>query len=284
MSAVRGSGPVVIIAGSGDLPLRLADRLVGAGRECRILALRGFASRALRARADAAVGLLDARGALACLERWNPACVTLAGGLRRPDLGAVLDAYSAFRSRDELSRLLARGDDNLLRGALGLLEERGFQLAGIPDLAPELLAPAGPLGARAPGDAAASSIPLGLSLLATLSPFDIGQSVVVSGRRVLAVEGPEGTDRMIARVRRLDGGLLSRPVGGGVLVKAPKAGQDLRIDLPAIGPRTVANAAKAGLSGIAIASGLTIVVDQAETVRAADRLGLFVYGCGPVLS
>lgn len=280
MDAGTGPGPVAIIAGSGDLPLRLAERLGSAGRPCRILALRGFASRALRARADASVGLLDARGTLAWLERWDPACVTLAGGLRRPELGAVLDAYSAFRSRGEIRDLLGRGDDNLLRGALSLLQERGFRVAGIPELAPELLAGSGPFGTHAPDASAAEAIDVGLALLSRLSPFDVGQAAAVAGRRVLAVEGPEGTDGMLARVRRLrGGGLLRRPRGGGVLVKAPKAGQDLRIDLPAIGPRTVLNAARAGLSGIAVASGLTIVLDQAETVGTADRLGLFVAGC-----
>ena len=118
-----------------------------------------------------------------------------------------------------------------------------------------------------------------MRLLRCVSPFDIGQSAVLVGHRVIAIEGPEGTDRMLARARALRArGLLRRPERGGVLVKAPKQGQDLRVDLPAIGPQTVAKAARAGLSGIAIASGLTIVIDRAATVREADRLGLFVIG------
>jgi len=122
-------------------------------------------------------------------------------------------------------------------------------------------------------------------LLGDLSPYDIGQAAVVAGERVLAVEGPEGTDRMLARVRA-SGRTWSwrRAVGRGVLVKAPKAGQDLRVDLPAIGPRTVARAARAGLTGIAVASGRTLILDREETVRLCDRRGLFLLGVGPTFA
>jgi hypothetical protein len=171
------------------------------------------------------------------------------------------------------------GDDNLLRAALELLEEHGFRLAGIRELAPELLAGAGIFGSLAPAEGDQGAVRLGMTLLTRVSEFDIGQAVVVCGRRVLAIEGPEGTDRMLARVRRLRRSrLFGRAERGGVLVKAAKKGQDLRVDLPAIGPRTVINAARAGLSGLAVASGETIVLDGPETARIADRLGLFLIG------
>jgi DUF1009 family protein len=272
-------GPVAILAGSGDLPLLLADALAAAGRECRILAFRGFASRPLRARADVCVGLLDAKSTLAWLDRTAPACVTLAGGLQRPDARALLDAYSALRSRSELQELLSRGDDNLLRAAMRLLEERGFRLVGLRELAPGLLAQAGAYGRHAPAPPDMLTIEVGMQLLASLSPYDVGQAAVLAGRRVVAIEGPEGTDRMLARARALRrGGILRRMERGGVVVKAPKVAQDLRVDLPAVGPRTVANAARAGLAGVAIASGLTVVLNREETVREADRLGLFLFG------
>ena len=273
------SGPVAILAGSGDLPLLLADALAASGRESCILAFRGFASRAVRARADASIGLLNTKGTLTWLERSRPACVALAGGLRRPSTAALLDAYSGFKSRKEIGEVLARGDDNLLRGAMRLLEDRGFRLAGLPELAPGLLASSGVYGAHSPDAGSSESIGVGMDLLGSLSPFDIGQAVVVAGRRVLAIEGPEGTDRMLARARALRaGGWLRRAERGGVLVKTPKAGQDLRVDLPAIGPRTMTNAARAGLAGVAIASGKAIVLDREATIREADRLGLFLFG------
>jgi DUF1009 family protein len=190
-----------------------------------------------------------------------------------------MGAYSAVRNREEIARLMGRGDDNLLRAVVALLEENGHTLAGVLDLAPELLAEAGPYGALRPDDADLASIALGHKLLAEISPYDIGQAAILRGERVVAIEGPEGTDRMIARVAGLERRWgLRRAPRAGVLVKGPKRGQDLRVDLPTIGPRTITNAARAGLSGIAIAAGLTLVIERTETVRLADRHGLFLVG------
>ena len=277
--APADDGPVAILAGSGELPLLVADRLAARGRPHRILAFRGFASRTLARRADAVVGLLDVGRVAACLEGWNPAGVTLAGGVRRPGMGALFGAFSGWRNRAELARVLRRGDDTLLRGAVSLLEERGHTLVGVHEIAPELLAEPGPYGAVRPDEDARLAIALGMRLLDSLSPFDIGQAAVVRGERVVAIEGPEGTDATLVRAAAQNRGRLFRPIDqGGVLVKAPKRGQDLRVDLPAIGPRTIVNAARARLSGVAVASGLTLVLHRDETVRLADRLGLFLVG------
>jgi DUF1009 family protein len=273
------SGPVAILAGSGELPRLIAEKLARNGREYRIMAFRGFAERSLRGRADAVVDLLDVRGIIGWLERWRPAAVTMAGAIRRPSAAAAMGAYSAVRNREEIARLMGRGDDNLLRAVVALLEENGHTLAGVLDLAPELLAEAGPYGALRPDDADLASIALGHKLLAEISPYDIGQAAILRGERVVAIEGPEGTDRMIARVAGLERRWgLRRAPRAGVLVKGPKRGQDLRVDLPTIGPRTITNAARAGLSGIAIAAGLTLVIERAETVRLADKHGLFLVG------
>ena len=277
------AGMVAILAGSGELPLRLADSLRAAGRPHRVLALRGFADRALRARADAVVGLLDVGRIVACLDEWRPVFVTLAGGLRRPSPAAAVGALGAIRNRDEVARLIARvsagGDDGLLRSVGALLEARGLKLVGVRDLAPELLAEAGQHGRHGPGPDDLRSIRVGLDALAALAAFDFGQAAIVIGERVVALEGPEGTDATLARARALRPRWPRRREGAaGILVKAPKRGQDLRVDLPAIGPRTIANAAAAGLRGVAIASGGSIVLNRRETVAAADRLGLFLVG------
>ena len=273
------SGPIAILAGSGRFPELLADTLRGAGRACRILAFRGFADSALRRRADAAVDLLDVKRVLACLREWAPSAVTLAGGVHRPKPSAVLNAFSILRNRRELAELMGRGDDQLLRGVVELLEEQGHSVVGARDLAPELLASPGCQGAHEPTTDDLRAVQLGMRLLTDISAYDIGQGVVVADERVVAIEGPEGTDRMLARVRGLRRSWsLSPPPRAGVLVKMPKKGQDLRIDLPAVGPRTFARAAKAGLRGVAVASGVTLVLDREETVRTADRLGLFLLG------
>jgi DUF1009 family protein len=174
--------------------------------------------------------------------------------------------------------VIARGDDQVLRGAVMLLEERGHRVVGAHELAPDLVASHTLTGTRQPGADDHEAIAFGLGLLASLSDFDIGQGAVVDRRHVLAIEGPEGTDRMIRRVRHLRQSWfgLRRREEGGVLIKAAKRGQDLRVDMPTIGPRTVREAARAGLAGIAIGAGSTFVLEQEETLRTADRLGLFL--------
>jgi DUF1009 family protein len=146
------------------------------------------------------------------------------------------------------------------------------------DLAPDLsIGNPGPVGARQPEGAARGEIDLGLELIAALSPFDVGQCVVVSDGRPVAIEGAEGTDAMLARVAEMRrNGRLKRETGGGVLIKAPKRGQNMRIDIPTIGPETVRRAAEAGLQGIAITVGEVIVADRQETIALADACGLFI--------
>ncbi|HEX2727371.1 MAG TPA: UDP-2,3-diacylglucosamine diphosphatase LpxI [Beijerinckiaceae bacterium] len=276
------TGPIAILAGSGQFPVLLAEALRRTGRPCRILAFRGFADAALRKQADVTVDLLDVKRTLACLSEWEPSAVTLAGGVRRPGPAAVLSAFSLLRNRRELMDLMARGDDRLLRGVIDLLEEHGHRVIGVHDLAPELLAEPGVQGVHRPSAEDERTIAVGMGLLRHISRYDVGQAAVLVDERVLAIEGPEGTDRMLARVRRLRRSwFFARTPVAGVLVKSPKQDQDLRVDLPAIGPLTAARAAKAGLRGIAVVSGATLILDRDKTVRAADRLGLFVVAVEP---
>jgi DUF1009 family protein len=116
-------------------------------------------------------------------------------------------------------------------------------------------------------------------LIAALGPFDVGQAAIVADNNVLAVEAAEGTDNMLARIAELRRqGRITSPPGLGVLVKAPKPGQDRRFDLPSIGPRTIENVAHAGLAGIAVTAGSTIIAEAAEVTAAADRARIFVIG------
>ena len=273
-------GPLVLVAGAGRLPELVASSLERAGRSFRVLAIRGFAERPMRARAEASVDLLDIAGILKILKAWAPSAIVPAGGVSRPSPAAILNAAAALRNRDALRAIASGGDDRLLRGALALLEENGHRVVGVHSVAPDLLSPEGQLGRYAPDAASQVSIATGRALLAALSPFDVGQATVVAAQRAITVEGPEGTDRMLARARALS----RRPLGfgtaqpGTVLVKLAKDGQDLRVDLPAVGPRTVVKAAAAGCAGLAIQAGLTLVIDRPATIAAADRLGLFVVG------
>ncbi|MGO4386180.1 LpxI family protein [Microvirga sp. 2YAF29] len=273
-----GDGPIAIIAGAGRLPIQLVEHLEKTGQDYRILAFRGFAAPEIRKRAQANVDLLDLKTIMSTLDGWRPRAVSLVGAVRRPGFTALLGAYSALRNMQEVKEVISRGDDQVLRGAVRLIEERGHKVVGAHELAPDLVASRSFCGALAPKEDDRQAIAVGLDLLASLSAFDIGQGAVIARNHVLAIEGPEGTDRMLRRVkaqRQSWFGLRQRNEGG-VLIKAAKLGQDLRVDMPTIGPRTIAEAARAGLSGIAIGAGSTFVLEQEETLRMADRLGVFV--------
>jgi DUF1009 family protein len=271
-------GPIAIIAGGGQLPVQLVSHLERTGQDYRVLAFRGFALPELRRRAHASVDLLDLKTIMGTLEGWRPRAVSLVGAVRRPGFTALLGAYSALRNMHEVKEVITRGDDQVLRGAVMLLEERGHKVVGAHELAPDLVASRSLSGASKPNADDREAITVGLELLASMSAFDIGQGAVIARRHVLAIEGPEGTDRMLNRVSSLRRSWfgLRRREEGGVLIKAAKLGQDLRVDMPTIGPKTVREAARAGLSGIAIGAGSTFVLEQEETLRTADRLGLFL--------
>lgn len=275
---MTADGPIAILAGSGRLPIQLVKHLERTGQDYRVLAIRGFAAPELRRQADASVDLLDLKTIMSVLDGWRPCAVSLAGAVRRPGFGALLGAYSLLRNMQEVKEVVARGDDQVLRGAVKLLEERGHRVVGAHELAPGLVAPASLRGRLAPQEDDRRAIVVGLDLLGALSAFDIGQAAIVAREHVLAVEGPEGTDGMLRRVRRLRQSWLGlhRRKEGGVLIKAAKRGQDLRVDMPTIGPKTVREAAQAGLAGIAVGAGSTLVLDQDETLAIADRLGVFV--------
>ena len=165
------------------------------------------------------------------------------------------------------------------RALATLFEEQGLRVLGAHEVAPEILMPLGPLGGRQPSETDRSDIARGLALLRATGPFDVGQAVVISDNRVLAVEAADGTDLMLERLAELrDKGRILARKGGGVLIKAPKPMQDRRIDLPSVGPRTVEGIARAGLAGIAVVAGSTIVAEPGRIATVADKAGVFVIG------
>jgi UDP-2,3-diacylglucosamine hydrolase len=159
-----------------------------------------------------------------------------------------------------------------------LIEASGAHVIGAHEVVPGLLADTGPLGAHAPTDEDRRDIEAGIAAANALGALDVGQGAVAVGGRVVALEGAEGTDAMLARVAdlRKDGRISIRR--RGVLVKLCKPQQDERADLPSIGPSTVAGAHAAGLAGIAVEAGRALVLERARLVEEADRSGLFILG------
>jgi UDP-2,3-diacylglucosamine hydrolase len=199
--------------------------------------------------------------------------------LVRPALSEIRLDWVTLRVIPRVLAAFRGGDDHLLSGIGGILEQDGFRMVGIKDVAPDVLMPEGCLTQASPDENAMADIARGRELLHALSPFDIGQAAIVIDGHVVGVEDIEGTDGLLARVARLRAeGRIRAKSPRGVLVKAPKSGQDLRFDLPTMGPRTIEGTAAAQLAGIATVAGNTIVVEPQTTIEAADAAGIFVTG------
>lgn len=278
--AAKAESTLAIVCGGGSLPFAVADAAVRQGRRVVLFALRGFAD-PQRVTAYphhwARMGEFNRFMSIATEEGCRD--VVFVGSVTRPSWWQLRFDLRLLRLIPDIVRLFRGGDDRLLSGMAGLLEQQGFHVLGPQEIAPELVMPDGPIGTRVPNDRDRADIARGLALLAANSPFDIGQAVVVADNQVLAVEGPEGTDQAVARVAELRrSGRIRTPSGIGVLVKAPKIGQDHRLDLPSIGPQTIEGAAAAQLAGIAVVTGSTIVAEPERLAAAADKAGLFVIG------
>jgi DUF1009 family protein len=198
--------------------------------------------------------------------------IVMAGAMSRPDFAPdLLDAYTKS-ALPALMAAMAQGDDHLLRHLIALVEGQGFSVIGAHSLL-SLTQPAGVLAGQVPADVA-RDIARADQVLKTLSPLDVGQGVVVENGLVLGIETLQGTDALLSFVAATAPNLRG-PIGG-VFVKRPKAGQDLRVDMPTIGPNTIDQVVRAGLSGIVISPDACVVVDVHQTIERANSHGIFI--------
>jgi len=258
-------GRLALLAGAGDLPERLASCVPDA------LCI-GFAGVDHKLGTRAQIHRFEKMGALfETLKAQGVKDVVMAGAMSRPPLDP--DAFDAVMTAlaPRLMTAMQGGDDALLRTVVAIFEEQGFAVRGAHEIDPALTAEPGvlagaPLTGAQQGDALRAA-----DILRALGPLDVGQGAVAEGGVCLGIETLQGTDALFGFVAATPKHLRR---GAGVFVKAPKAGQDLRVDMPAIGPQTVRAAHDAGLSAIVIAAGAVLMVHRDETCALADTLGL----------
>lgn len=262
-----------VIAGQGAL----APAVIAALDAPPVYALDGFAPEGVEAasfRLERLVPFLDS------LLDQDVSRVVFAGAIRRPRLEPDLFDARTAQLVPRIMMAMQSGDDGALRAVLDVFEDHGLRVASVAEIAPDLIPGPGVLaGDPSPADrrdAARAAL-----ILDTLGPLDVGQGAVVAQGQCLAVETLPGTAAMLEFAAR-HGDLRPDPGGArGVFFKAPKPGQDMRIDLPTLGPDSVAQAAAAGLAGIAWAAGGVILLDRAEAVGRADAAGLFLWAMPP---
>jgi DUF1009 family protein len=281
MAEPRPDGePLAIISGGGSIPGAVAAAVARRGRRPVMFGIRGWADpQVIERYAHHWIAIGQAGRFFRLAHAENCRDVLFIGSVLRPPITQLRLDWQTIWLMPHMVRSYRGGDDKLLAGVASVAESGGLRVVGLHDVAPEVFVPEGALGRYRPSDRDTADIARALTVIGALGPFDVGQAAIVADNNVLAVEAAEGTDNMLARIADLRGqGRVTAAPGTGVLVKAPKPGQDRRFDLPSIGPRTIANVARAGLAGIAVTAGSTIIAETAEVTAAADRARIFVIG------
>lgn len=273
-------GPLGVIAGNGGLPAELVASVRATGRPVVLVAIRGESDPALSELGARWVDWGQVGKLFGVLRREGVRDIVLIGGVaRRPDFKSIVSDFETLKRLPRILAAMIGGDDSVLTRVLRLVEDEGFHIIGAQDAAPGLLAGVGPLGRARPSERDEQDIRLCRSVITALGPFDVGQAAVAIDGRVVAIEAAEGTDAMLARVAETRAARRVSAKGTvGVLVKGPKPGQDLRVDLPTIGRRTIDAVKAAGLAGVAVEAGRVLIADRAATLAAADAAGLFIVG------
>lgn len=277
----RSPRRIGILAGGRSLPMEIAEGLRQRGASVHIVALEGEAEPSIEKFDPTWVNWGQIGAIIGSFKKHGCRQIAIAGSVRRPDLATIKPDLGFFRALPTVIRLMrAGGDDAILRGVIGYLEKMGLEVVGVDQVAPELVVGRGRFAGPSHKNEDLADIRIGFRLVRALAPFDIGQAVVVADGRVEAIEGAEGTDRMLDRLTgmRHKKMLERQKVARGVLVKAPKPGQELRVDMPAIGPETVRKAAGADLKGIAVQAGKVLAVERAELCGLAETHRVFVAG------
>lgn len=272
---------VAVIAGSGRLPVNVAEGLKAQGHEPFIVLIEGEADAgsSLEKLDHRTVALEDAGSVRGLLKQKKITHVVLAGGIaRRPGLSSYRLSFGLLAVLPRLARALTRGDDGMLKLLIEHIEAAGMKVVGAHEIVPDLLAIEGPLTRTEPLPDDWRDLEAAREAALAIGALDIGQAAVSVNGRVIALEGIEGTDGLLERTRDLRGHGRIANLKRGVIVKCAKPQQEVRADLPVIGPATVDGAHAAGLAGIGVEAGRSLILDWGQVVARADELGLFVVG------
>ncbi len=271
-----GFNSLGIIAGAGRFPFMVAQGARRAGCRVVIVALRGLTDPELRDHADAFYW-----AGLARIGRWIR--IFRRAGVRRAIMAGYVNKHVMY-GRFRLLKLMPdwmsfklwffglpdKRNDTVLGAVADVLQSHDIRLEDAAQYCEEALAGEGLLAGKPPAPEQEKDIEFGWRIATEIGRLDIGQSVAVKETEVIAVEAIEGTDRMIERAGEFC------PRGGWVLVKVAKPNQDMRFDVPTIGPETIENLHRNGAKLLVVEAGKTVIVDE-EAVRAkADRFGITV--------
>lgn len=276
-----GSGlpNLAVIACGGPLPRLAAEGALASGRQVTVVGLAGVAGENIVGLPHQMIKWGELGRLFDILKKNSVEELVFVGSITRPEFSDIKVDWGGLVSLPKIYQIMRGGDDAVLRKIVRFFEESGYRVVGAHEVAPELIAQAVSYSSLTPDEEDREDIALGFQAARSLGSLDVGQASIADGGRVIAVEGLEGTDGLIARAGDMRKSRRWRTSGkAGVLVKAAKPEQDLRVDMPVIGPSTVEHAAEAGLKGIAVEAGRVMVLDRMAVKASADKAGLFVIG------
>lgn len=263
---------IALIAAEGMLPIEISKTLLKNKTYHHVFGIKGFAKPKDYTNCNfTELSLGKLRILKRILKKENLTHVCLAGGIKRPKWSQLRFDVEGWLFAKQLF-LHNSGDDALLKRLLKTIHDR-YNLIIIPPsqiVSHWTLHKAGNLTRKEPTQSQFADIEKARKLLNLLSPFDIGQGVIILNGRILGIEDVAGTDDLIYRIRKLS-------LSGAILVKSSKKGQSLDIDLPAIGVKSIYNAHLAGLSGIAIESKNSFILEYQKLIDEAEKFNLFIY-------
>ncbi len=268
-----------IFAGRGSLPKELAEHLHAIGHAPHILGIIGETEPWIEDY-DNQLFVWGRLGQFFKYLKTNDIKqVVFAGGITRPSLRVRDMDVGGLVSFSKVMAFMVGGDNSLLKGLIKLFDQHGVTVVGAHEIMPGLLTPSGMFFGKQPSKKAMLNIRKAFEACQMLGKLDIGQAAVAVGGRVVALEGIEGTDGMLERIYNMRStGKLYEDGKHGVLVKTMKPEQDMRADLPSIGPQTIDHIVKAGLKGVAVEAGHSLLLDKKETLEKAKAAGVFIYG------
>lgn len=266
-----------IIAGGGILPQILIRHCQQTERDFFVLAIENNADKEIFT-SDVPhkwIRIGQAGTGFKLMHEQNAEEIVMIGTIHRPSLADLVPDLrtAAFFARIGMKSI---GDDGILRALIKEIESENMRVVGIHEVLPDLLVKQGVLTKAKPDKQALADIARGVEVGLELGRLDVGQSVIVQQGLVLGVEGIEGTDKLIERC-----GTYQRKGNGGILVKLRKPQQDMRIDLPTIGTKTIENLHKAGLRGVAVHAGNALIVNEKEVIDLANKYKMFIVGIEP---
>lgn len=271
---------IALIAGNGRLPVEIMDELDQLRRHPLLVGIRGEVDPSLGERADAVFGYGQLGSLFGLLEAESIRHVVFAGGIaKRPDFNALKLDMVTLKDLPKVLRIVMGGDNSVLSKIAQYFAEKDVTVVGAHQVVPELLATNGIVCGKPVLKKVKSDVSLAFRAAKAIGGIDAGQAAIVEDGRVIALEGAEGTDAMIGRLDGLrKSGRISAKPATSILAKTMKPGQDMRADLPTIGPDTIRAAADAGIGGVVLEADRTFILEREKTIRLANSKGLFILG------